>query len=514
MTPKPHQVSSVAKTLEAIAEGSRRLCLTAPTGSGKSYIMRMLVEKFLEHDKKVIIYTNRRLLLEQTATVFEGIEHGIRAAGHEYQPWLNFQISSIQTEIARLDKPETNRGWSLYPADLVLVDEIHLQTGASARDLMARHVEMGAAVVGLTATPIDLAQVCDRLIIGCTMSEGRACGLLVPAWVYGPDEPDLKGMGIKLKDDEFTEGQSKKAIMTPTIFGRVWDSYRKLNPDMKPSIGFAPGVPESLYFAREFWQRGVSSAHIDGTDVWINGERNYTSQSARDDIIAQHRDGTIKILWNRFVLREGIDMPWAEHLILATIYGSLASYIQSVGRGLRAYPGKSKCIIQDHGGNWHRFGSPNADREWYLEYSASMINGLREELIRAGGPKKEPARCPKCTLILSTRVCPCGYESRKETWPRAVVQIDGSLKMIESKLYRARSIDKREGAVKNWKGLYWGWLKTKKFDKTFREMIAFYQTQNNWQYPDPSWPFYPKHSVDIFRKVKNVPMDRLNPEQR
>lgn len=507
-TPWTHQARSVEQVLDAIHNGARRICLTSPTGTGKSRMMRMLVERYLESDLKVIIYTNRKMLLEQTSTVFGGIDFGVRAAGHTDERWKDLQISSIQTEISRLKNPDKYRGWKLHQADLVIVDEAHVQIGAEVRDILTRHVEDGSPIVGFTATPIDLGQVYDQLIVGCTMSEGRACGALVPAWIYGPDEPDLRRMGVKLKGSEFTEGQAKKALMTTTIFGRVWEWWNRLNPDHGPTIGFAPGVPESLYFAQEFWRRGVSSAHIDGTEVWINGERQYTSQSARDDILAAHREGRIKVIWNRFVMREGIDMPWATHLILATIFGSLSGFLQTAGRGLRSSPGKMLCRIQDHGGNWWRHGSPNADREWFLDYTDAMINGLREEMLRKAGAAKEPVRCPECALILSSRVCQCGYQSNRQTWPRPVVQLDGSLKQIDATLYRKRSIDTRDGAKENWIKCYWRAFKSKN-GMNFRSAMALYQAENSWQYPDPNWPFMPIETVDFFRKVSEVPRSRL-----
>lgn len=509
-TPWPHQSRTHAQTIEAIESGKVRICVQSPTGTGKTLLMAMLAKDFIERDKRVVLYTNRRLLLDQSSRNFSGfdLEHGVRAAGHEDQRWLPFQISSVQTEVTRLKNPERYRGWELHDADIVIVDEAHVNLGPEVRDILARHVNSGAAIVGYTATPIDMGQVYDHLIIGCTMKEGRESGALVPAIVYGPDEPDLKRMGIKLAGGDYTEGQQKKAIMTPTIFGRVFQWWNKLNPDHKPTVGFAPGVPESLYFAQEFWKKGITSAHIDGSDVWINGDRQFTSQEARDDILKAHEEGRIKILWNRFVLREGIDIKWAEYLILATIYGSVASYLQSVGRGLRSYPGKRIANIIDHGGNWHRFGSPNAEREWNLEYNSSTINGIRGEMLRKSGPEREPVRCPQCAMILATRTCPCGYVCQRTTWPRPVVQIDGTLKMIDSSLFRKRAVDTTDGGPKRWEKCYWIAYHSKT-KMTFQQAIGLYQRDNFWKYPDSQWPFMPIETLDLFRRVCDVPRDRL-----
>lgn len=508
----PHQLRAVDQTLAAIQEGSRRICLCSPPGTGKTVIAGMLIKKFLDDEKRVVFYTNRRLLLDQSARNFAGfeLEHGIRAAGHEDERWMPFQVSSLQTEMKRLAKPEQNRGWELHKADLVICDEAHLNAGPSVRDIFGRHIEQGAAIVGLTATPVDLGHVYDKLIVACSLEEGRKCGALVPIYVYGPDEPDLRSMGVKPKayGDDFSEGEQKKAMMTPTIFGRVWEWWNRLNPHHKPTIGFAPGVAESLFFAEEFARKGVSSAHIDGADVWINGDRHYTSQVARDDILAAHKEGRIKIIFNRFVLREGIDMPWAEFGILATIFGSVSAYLQTISRLGRSAPGKKWATAIDHGGNWHVHGSPNAERHWELEYTSAMIAGLREEHLRKN-PDKIPVRCPSCAMILATRVCPCGFEVKNNKWPRPVVQIDGTLKEMSEQLFRKRAIDTRANAEENWKSIYWRFFKSKKRPKCFREAFGFYQSLNNWLYPNPNWKYMPIEPIDQFRLVRDVPLHRL-----
>lgn len=510
-TPWNHQVKAVEKVVTAINQGVRRICLSSPTGTGKTRTAGMIIKEFLDLKKTVAFYTNRKLLLEQSTKNFDGfdLEHGVRASGHENRAWLPFQVCSIQTETSRLKKDDHE----LHRADLAIIDEAHINGAQSVQTIATKHVNDGAAVLGLTATPVDMAHMYDRLIEACTVSEGRDCGALVPVDVYGPDEPDLRAMGVKIAPGEDpSENETKKAMMTPTLFGRVWDWWNKLNPEHKPTIGFAPGKAESLWFAREFWRKGVSSAHIDGDEVWINGVRQWTSQGARDEILEEHRAGRIKIIWNFFVMREGIDLKWCEFAILATMFGSFTSFLQSVGRVMRACleTGKTKAVVIDHGGNWHRHGDPNADREWNLEYTNSIIAGLREENLRKA-PEKLPVRCPKCALIITERVCQCGFKPEKTTYPRPVVQVDGTLKMMTAQIYRPRTIDTSEYGRKLWEEIYWGFLKTKKHDKTFREAINWFSTQSNWQYPDPSWPYYPKEIADLFRKIKSVPFSALNP---
>ena len=72
------------------------------------------------------------------------------------------------------------------------------------------------------------------------------------------------------------------------MFGRVLDHWRKLNPDGRPTILFAPGVAESIWFVDEFARNGIRAAHIDGEDTYLDGEtvRYFAST---DDIVAAAR---------------------------------------------------------------------------------------------------------------------------------------------------------------------------------------------------------------------------------
>lgn len=353
----PHQDRAIAETTAAITAGERALCLTSPTGGGKSRCMEELIWWNKERDGKTILFTNRRLLLEQLMAVLQqaGIFFGVRAAGFRPDDSCEVQLSSIQTEYSRVHQSKI---WKQYPASLVLVDEAHSETEERATTILDGYRAAGAAVVGFTATPVNLAHLYTRLIVAGTNSELRRCGAHVPCFTYGPDEPDARRLPARVKvGEDLSENQIRKAIMAPNIFARVLEWYEKLNPDNRPTILFAPGVKESLWFAEQFRAAGISAAHIDGDEISYGGldqdGESVTEKSTRErraEILDGSRSGRIKVLCNRFVLREGIDLPHIGHAIFATIFGSLSSYLQAGGRLLRSYPGLECVTVQDHGG--------------------------------------------------------------------------------------------------------------------------------------------------------------------
>jgi DNA repair protein RadD len=508
----PPQLKLLDGVREARRAGHNRILGVLPTGGGKTFCAATLVKEEIEGGGKVVFYTNRKLLLEQSAEVFldeHQLESGIRAADYPLNRWLPFQLASIQSELSWLKKNTEERPdrHQLHKATLAFVDEAHINASAGMVGIMNRHVAEGCTVFGLTATPIDLGHAFDHMVVGGNNSDLRACGALVVAHHFAPDEPDLRKFKGITEGDDLTEKMAIKAVMTNGIFGRVYEHWKRLNPDARPTLGFGPGVRESLAFAEDFHKRGVRSAHIDGDDIWVDGEFHKSDRAAREQVMHDHRKGRITALWNRFVMREGVDTKWVEHLILATVFGSLQGYLQTGGRGLRACPetGKSKVVVQDHGGAFHKHGSLNMDREWNLDYTARMITGVRLDRMRAG-KIPQPFVCRNCKRVMSGRSCLCGNVI--QTKSRTVAQSDGTLIEMTGDVYTPRKVDTRTDAAKAWEKVYWRARKSKK-GMTFKQAAALYAYENGWCYPPPGLPFMPTNEADHYRLVRDVDFKNL-----
>jgi DNA repair protein RadD len=506
----PHQESGCDGVVGAIHNGCRRVLLTSPTGMGKSRMVCWLIDYYTRQGWHAVLYSNRKLLTKQLQKTLAaaGIPCGVRAAGHPDERDKPVQISSIATEIQRVgDKIGDWTIHGLHQRCLAILDEAHCQTGEQARAIFDRHHAAGHILLGVTATPIDLGGIYDRLIVAGNTSAGRKCGALVKAIHYGPDEPDLRALKGLREGADISEQQQRKVLNQALLWGRVLPWFEKLNPAHHPTILFATGVKESLWFAQQFEARGIPAAHIDGDNVWFGGKFYQSTPLVRQEVLDASREKRIVVLCNRFVLREGIDCPWLAHGIFATIFGSLQTYLQAGGRLLRAHPGISAVTVQDHGGNWHRHGSLNADRAWALDDTAASVVGKRTDRLRAK-KESEPYRCPKCAQIVMTRTCPCGYESQMRSRP--VAQVDGSLKEVAGDIYPPRKIAKFQGAEAKWCVMYFRSKSMKKDPRTFRAAFGLYARENWGLYPQIGWRFTPKNEADQYRLVKDVPMERLH----
>jgi len=504
----PHQAFGLSELDRVIAEGARRICLTSPTGGGKS---RILFEH-LAARPSAAVYTDRKMLMQQLSGGLSdnGFQFGLRAAGHEPRLLDDLQLCMVQTEASRVAK-----GREVHPCEYVYIDELHKNGGPTMQGLLERHRQAKAdcVTIGFTATPLGIEHMADVLIVAGTNSELRKCGALVPAYHYGPDEPDTKWIGkVKVDEGECGIPNEKRMEFAHRVFGRVAENYAILNPDGLPAILFAPGVAESIWFAKTLTEAGIPAAHIDGKNCWLDGEEYKNDSDIRDEIARRSENGEIKIVCNRFVLREGIDWTWLYHGIFATVFGSLTSYIQAGGRILRAHPGLDHVVFQDHGGNWHRHGSLNTDREWNLEFNDRIVSGLREQRLRT---KKdpEPITCPRCHAIrVSGAECfACGY--RHTTKSRIVLQKDGTLREVRGDIFRRRRyLDPEQKITKEWSSRVRAVRNSKKAtvqSMTFAQLEASFARDHNWLYPPREMESMPIRDIDFYRKVSEVPMERL-----
>ena len=490
--PWPHQLHGVEQCVNKIGKGNR-ICVCSPTGGGKSKMMEALVRYGVDNGMKVDLKVCRKMLRDQLMDVFTraGVKFGVRAAGmgHLYDPSQPVQICSTPTENSRILRDDPT--WKTTGADLILVDEAHMQVGPSFVKLLNKQCEEGACVVGFTATPIGISQYYNDLVVAGTNSELRACKSHVRAIVKAPFEFDLHKIG-RNAIGEYDNGQVAKKIYSTSVVGKILDTWLVNNPEQKPTICFGPDVASSIWLASSFVERGIQAAHIDAKQVWFDGElKNDPNGELRSEILRLYTMGEIKILTNRYVLREGIDLPATYNLILATPFGSLKTYLQAVGRGIRYSAETSDhVLITDHGGNYHRHGSPNLDRDW-----ESIFWMTEEELFKEEKERKEkierddlPITCPKCgTVRASGNRCPeppigCGFES--DFRGRVIIQREGKLKIMKEDAILGISKPKVKTAQELWDSMFWA-LRNSKSDKpkNFKQMRVLFHAKHGYWAP-------------------------------
>lgn len=510
----PPQERAIQQTIEAIQQGSRGIVLQMPTGAGKTRVGIELIRWARESGMSCCWFTHRRVLLDQTNASMDraGIDNrGIMAAGYDPSLLRDVQVASLWTVASRVLRREK---WEMPRTDLAIVDEAHLQAGPTGARIFRMLRQSGGTLIFLTATPVGLGHVADRLLQPTTQAELRQLGVLVPARHWAPTEPDLELIGWdKL---HYTSGEQVKVIRVPRIFGNVFDNWLLLQETQlgvsdpirngKPTLLFAPSVSCSRWFRDEFRKRGVTAEHVDaGTE---DGERRM--------ILEAFREGDCRVLCSRFVMREGVDLPEAEHGILACVVGAYHVYKQMGGRLLRAHPGKSFAVIQDHAGAAFRHGSLNDDIQWLLgdtprkikedldggkrricpacHVSAMIFDGKSYRCPHCGHERQagEPMRCPNCGACLRpgdyrTNGCPiCGYRFAESV--RVVIQVDGTLREIVGPRKRKRKLSAEE----LWERCFWACCKSRRRRFTMSDVRRYFRNRAHAEGLDveEAWPPY------------------------
>lgn len=533
----PHQTRGVAEVIRRVESGDMKLCLTSPTGGGKSVMILRLLEWAVDRLWRSVVLTNRRLLTAQLSRGLDahGIHLGVRAS--DFESWADssapVQVCSVPTEAARILKgreramknlateDEAHRDYRLAPAELVIVDEAHMNKGQNTVAILNEYREKyGAAIIGVSATPLGIGDIYDDLIVAGNNTELRTCGALVPAMCYEPSVIDIPKIR-RSKQEVFTQNEldeATKAIWTQHIVGHIWNNWMTLNPDAKPTLGMAPGVKESLGLAMEFWRQGVNAAHIDSKSIYVDGQYyNTNKQEDRDEVFAKSKSGDVPIIFNRFVLREAIDLPWLEHLILCTPIASVLSYVQTVGRVLRTSPasGKTQALVTDHAGSIRLHGNPNMDRDrdWqqYFYEDAEKINRDRQDALRDPQKKeREPITCPECGKMRSSgpECKACGYKHTESI--RRVIQESGDLVKVQGDVFPRRKTRMKPDTLAKWIKVY-NQMRNAKKPKSFRQALGYFKHLHHYD-PPRDLPLMPKESRDFSRKIKDVPFSELIPK--
>ena len=464
------------------------LAAVAPTGFGKTRLGSMLIKDVQRKGYPWVWYTHRKTLTTQTMRSFQdqGLDFGVRASGlPDFEDVTKpGQIAMLQSERAAIKSGKRQ----LHDARFVIVDESHANATGYADEVIGHHLQQGANVLLMTATPVSLSRA-EKLTTLASVSEMRNIGALLPARCYSPSEVSMKDVR-KIASGEFSPSAQAKKFMNQQVVGDIFRHYRKLNPNEVPTIGFAPDVKSSMWLCDYFNDHGVKSAHIDGEDVYL-GEHDIdgnpvvykSSQEMRDRVFDALRTGEIKVVFNRFLFREGVDIPELGHAIFACAFGSPATWIQACGRVLRAHSLLSHVTIQDHGGNCRRpgLGSPNADRDWSLsDTNKSIVDLARKQRSKTG--EDTSVRCPYCHLeiargkwIAAGNQCPICHRKFRQA-SRIIFQTDGELKLVkESKPQKGPSDPQKL------------WTKTLyqfgSSEKRYSQAAAYFRSQTG-KYPD------------------------------
>lgn len=415
---RPYQADVITRAWQAVADGKRRILLVAATGSGKTVIAGAMTQEQVSAGGQALFLAHRRELVSQASAKLYGVgvDHGIVQAGMPTRPLARVQVASISTLHARAVRRES---MSLPPADIVIVDEAHHARSRSWQAILSAYPD--AVIIGLTATPCrgdgrGLGNLFDAIVECPGIADLTAMGHLVPARIYAPTEPNLKGISTARGD--YVETELAERMNQRDLIGDIVEHWHRLASG-RPTVVFATGVAHSVAIRDDFRASGVMAEHIDGT----------TPADERDAILHRLGDGKVDVICNAMVLTEGWDCPAASCAVLARPTRQLGLYIQCCGRVLRPAPGKTDALILDHAGAVFQHGFPDDRIRWTLHADRRAENLSQRN--RSDGKTTGVSTCPECKAVrLAGEPCPaCSWRPRVK--PQRVEVVDGQLAAVD-----------------------------------------------------------------------------------
>jgi len=377
---RQYQSKAITEIEEAWNSGIKSLCYTLPTGGGKSIILRNIIDRHNVGRNKIYIIAHRKNLVNQMSGHLKKIEldHGIIMSKNVMNNNI-IQVCSMQTLISRIDK-------IAYP-DIIIIDEFHHCKSKSYLSILNKW--SNAKILGVTATPRrtdgkGLADVCQRLIHGPSVSELIFDGFLSDYKYYAPDTVSMDGVHVRC--GKYVEKEVMGKVAKHSITGSAIDHYRKYS-NYLPAIAACVNIEHTEIVAKEFCDAGYKAKAIhskmDEKEIYI--------------AIKGLSDGSINILCNADLIGEGTDIPNATTLIGLRPTVSETVFLQHIGRVLRPHKDKDFAIILDHVGNFERHGMPDDERNWTLES------------IKINKGESKYKRCTGCLRPILKSVNKCKY---------------------------------------------------------------------------------------------------------
>ena len=419
-------------------ERVRNVCLTLPTGAGKTVVFSHILRN---HRGRSVAIAHRRELIGQIAMALarNNVPHAILApsdvireicmlqiqeiGGHLYNPAAHCIVASVDTLSEKHEH-------ILRACSLWVVDECHhvLRSNKWGKVLgMTRN----AKGLGVTATPYradgnglgaNADGVFHELVVGPNARDLIDAGYLTDyKIVSSPMHADFSNVKIGKNGDYIQKQLREVARKSPQIVGDIVESYLKFAPG-KRGVTFVTDVETAYDVAHQYTASGVPAAAIHAK----------TPGKERYQAIKKLRSGELLQLVNVDIFGEGFDLPAIEVVSMARATQSYGLYYQQFGRVLRLLEEKLYGLIIDHVGNVYFHGLIDYGRSWSL--------GRRENRTTTKDPNELPTRvCVKCSAVYVRFkiACPyCGHEHTPSQRSKPEF-VDGDLTLLDDQAIMA-----------------------------------------------------------------------------
>lgn len=420
--PRYYQRNAVNLTVNAVAQGEKRLLLVMATGTGKTYTAFQIVYRLLKAGlvKKVLYLADRNVLVDQSIQQdFKPLNKTIHKVN--YQQDQGSGITAYEVYFALYQQLIGQGGKKQYEElfkpeffDMVIVDECH--RGSAKDDSNWREILdyfSGAVQLGMTATPKETAYQSSISYFGeplytYSLKEGIEDGFLAPFKVVniitniGDEWRPTKGQ-VDINGNEIPDRIYNNTDYDYNII--LQDRHREVAEQITKFLKHTDRMAKTIVFCAdeqhaEHMRTALVNANADMCKknpdyvVRITGSNNY-GQSKLDYFISVSSPYPV-IATTSKLLSTGVDCKMVKLIVLDQRLSSMTEFKQIVGRGtrIREKDGKTHFTIMDFRNVTRLFADPDWDGP--IEVDDNYL------------PKDTPTPPQPCgTCGQSPCVCPC-----------------------------------------------------------------------------------------------------------
>ena len=426
--PRYYQRNAVNNTVNAVAQGKKRLLLVMATGTGKTYTAFQIVYRLLKAGlvKKVLYLADRNVLVDQSIQQdFNPLQKTIHKV--DYQKDLNSGITAYEVYFSLYQQLIGQGGKQQYKElfrpdffDLVIVDECH--RGSAKDDSNWREILEyfdSAIQLGMTATPKETKYQSSINYFGepvytYSLKQGIEDGFLAPFRVvnittnigdeWRPTVGQVDVYGNEIEDRIYNNSDYDYKIIIEDRIREVAEQithYLKHTDRMAKTIVFCADEDhaERMRIALVNANSDMCQKNPDYV-VRITGSDPY-GQSKLDYFISVAEKYPV-IATTSKLLSTGVDCKMVKLIVLDQRISSMTEFKQIVGRGtrIREKEGKTHFTIMDFRNVTRLFADPDWDGEAEID-----PNYPPDDTVI---PPAEP--CPVCGQFPCVCPCPiCGH---------------------------------------------------------------------------------------------------------
>jgi superfamily II DNA or RNA helicase/diadenosine tetraphosphate (Ap4A) HIT family hydrolase/SOS-response transcriptional repressor LexA len=354
LPPDPHEVQREA--LERLrvcrTEGRKRAIVVLATGLGKTWLAAFdhaQLQQELGRRPRLLFIAHRAELLRQAARTYRQM---LRAAGGAGRVgWFVADASELAADlvfasVSKLARPKNLARLAHESFDYVVVDEVHHAAAESYRHILDR-VDP-AFLLGLTATPdrADSADILglfdDFVAYRADIASGIELGRLTP-FHYAGVKDDIDYENLPWRNRRFDPESLSRAAQTEARMQTLWRAWKTHGGDR--TLVFCCSIAHAHYVRTWLRNQGVKVAAV------LTGE----GSDDRERSLADLERGELDALCAVDVFNEGVDVPSIDRVVMLRPTESSVVFLQQLGRGLRASPGKTGVNVIDFVGNHRMF---------------------------------------------------------------------------------------------------------------------------------------------------------------